>query len=120
MTPESIVVIYGISNCDTVRKAKKWLEQHNIPYEFQDFRKDGLNPILLRKWVEDLGFEALVNKRSTTWRNLPQETKDNFNELLAIAVMEDQPTLIKRPILEFEDQRLVGFSDKTYSTAFNL
>ncbi len=108
--------MYGIKNCDTIKKARNYLENNNIDYEFQDFRKDGLNPVQLRSWIKELGWEALINKRSTTWRNLPDETKENMNETLALVVAEDQPTIIKRPVLELADKVLVGFSEKSYST----
>lgn len=107
--------MYGIKNCDTIKKARKFLETNKIEYEFHDFREDGLNPIQLRSWIKELGWEKLINKRSTTWRNLPDETKENMDEILAIAVAEDQPTIIKRPVLELEDKVLVGFSEKTYA-----
>ena len=108
-----MIIMYGIKNCDTIKKARQFLEKNNIEYEFKDFRDDGLNPIQLRAWVKELGWENVINKRSTTWRNLPDETKENMDETLAIVVAEDQPTIIKRPVLELPDQVLVGFSEKT-------
>ncbi|PID44481.1 MAG: ArsC family reductase [Proteobacteria bacterium] len=112
------VIIYGIKNCDTVKKARKFLDANNVDYTFHDFREDGLNPIQLAAWASELGWEALLNKRSTTWRNLPDETKANINEVLALAVMEDQPTLIKRPVLELSDRVVVGFNEQTYAELF--
>lgn len=113
-----MIILYGISNCDTVRKARKWLKEREIGYEFHDFRKDGLNPVQLRAWVMELGWETLVNKRGTTWRQLPEETRSNMDETLALAVMEDQPTLIKRPVLETAGQVIVGFSAEQYRQLF--
>lgn len=110
-----MIIMYGIKNCDTIKKARKFLENNNIEYEFHDFREDGLNPVQLRSWLAELGWEKLINKRSTTWRNLPDETKENMNETLALAVAEDQPTIIKRPVLELADKVMVGFSEKTYA-----
>lgn len=110
------MILYGIKSCDTIKKARKWLDQHEINYDFHDFRENGLNPVQLREWVSELGWEALVNKRSTTWRNLPDETKESMDEMLALAVMEDQPTLIKRPVLVTTSKTLVGFSEKTYQS----
>lgn len=110
-----MVIMYGIKNCDTIKKARQFLEKNSIEYEFKDFREDGLNPIQLRAWIRELGWENLINKRSTTWRNLPDETKENMDETLAIVVAEDQPTIIKRPVLELPDKVLVGFSEKSYS-----
>jgi len=110
-----MIIMYGIKNCDTVKKAQKFLESHGIDYEFHDFRQEGVNPIQLRAWIKELGWEKLINKRSTTWRNLPDETKENMDETLALAVAEENPTIIKRPVLELEDKVLVGFSEKTYA-----
>lgn len=110
-----MIIMYGIKNCDTIKKARGFLDKNNILYEFKDFREDGVNPIQLSAWMKALGWEAVINKRSTTWRNLPDETKENMNEVLALVVAEDQPTIIKRPVLELPDKVLIGFSEKTYS-----
>ena len=110
-------IMYGIKNCDTIKKAKKWLEANHIEYEFHDYREQGVNPIQLRSWVSEHGWEVLLNKRSTTWRNLPDETKQNMDEVLALHVMEDQPTIIKRPVLETATQRLIGFKEADYQQA---
>jgi len=110
--------MYGIKNCDSIKKARKYLELNGIEYSFHDFRIDGVNEIQLRAWASELGWEKLLNKRSTTWRNLPDETKKNINELLALVVMQDQPTIIKRPVLEMSDRVMVGFSEKQYDTVF--
>ncbi|MEZ5538038.1 MAG: ArsC family reductase [Thiolinea sp.] len=113
-----MTTLYGISNCDTIRKARKWLQEREIEYSFHDFRKDGLNPVQLRAWVTELGWEALINKRGTTWRNLPQQTRDSMDETLALAVMEDQPAIIKRPLLDSAGQLTVGFSEDQYRRIF--
>ena len=113
-----MTILYGISNCDTVRKARKWLNERDIAYTFHDFRKDGLNPVQLRAWTSELGWETLVNKRGTTWRKLPQETRDNMDETLALAVMEDQPAVIKRPVLEHSRGTFIGFSTEQYQQLF--
>ena len=113
------VILYGIKNCDTVKKARKYLDAKNVEYTFHDFRDDGLNPVQLAAWCRELGWEKLLNKRSTTWRQLPDETKENINEVLATMVMEDQPTLIKRPVMEHPDGVLVGFSEKAYDELFD-
>lgn len=111
-------IIYGISNCDTIKKARKWLENNNIKYEFHDFRKQGINVIQLKQWATELGWAKLLNKRSTTWRNLPSETKENINETLALYLMEEQPTLIKRPVLVNANGIMLGFSEKQYVIHF--
>jgi len=109
-----MIIMYGIKNCDTIKKARKFLESNNIDYQFHDFREDGLNPVQLRAWISELGWEKVINKRSTTWRNLPDESKENMDENLALVIAEDQPTIIKRPVLELPDKVMIGFSEKTY------
>ena len=113
-----MVTLYGIHNCDTVKKTRAWLEERGIAYTFHDWRKDGLNPVWLRSWLDEFGWETLVNRKSTTWRNLPEQTRDNMDEAIALAVMEDQPTLIKRPLLEMSTRRVVGFSPDAYRQLF--
>nr|CAA6829024.1 MAG: FIG138056: a glutathione-dependent thiol reductase [uncultured Thiotrichaceae bacterium] len=113
-----MTILYGISNCDTIRKARKWLKERDIEYTFHDFRKDGLNPVQLRAWVDELGWETLINKRGTTWRKLPDETRENMDETLALAVMEDQPAIIKRPVLDTASQTTIGFSEDQYRQIF--
>ena len=112
-----MIIMYGIKNCDTIRKARKWLDSHQINYTFHDFRSDGVNPIQLRSWMTEAGWQKLVNKRSTTWRNLPTESKEAMDETLALFLIEEQPTLIKRPVLEMSTGILIGFSEKSYSEA---
>ncbi len=110
--------LFGIKNCDTVKKARQWLENHHIEHHFHDFRVDGLDPALLQQWVDELGWETLVNKRSTTWKQLDPATRDDMNEALAIETMLANPTLIKRPVLDTGHQRTVGFKDAEYSKLF--
>ena len=113
-----MIIMYGIKNCDTIKKARKFLETNNIEYEFHDFREDGLNPIQLRAWLKELDWDKVINKRSTTWRNLPDETKESMDETLAMVVAEQQPTIIKRPVLEMADNVVIGFSEKSYTELF--
>ena len=111
-------VLYGISNCDTIKKAKNWLVKHQIEFSFHDFRKSGLDPMLLQQWVKELGYEPLLNKRGTTWRQLAAERKDTIDASSAIEIMLDNPAIIKRPVLIHGEQTLVGFSDAAYSEIF--
>ena len=107
-------VLYGISNCDTVKKARKWLEQQNIIYVFHNFRKDGLSDKELQNWLNAINWEVLLNRRSTTWRALSEADKNNLTQASAIKLMLANPTLIKRPVLVSGRQVLVGFSPAEY------
>ena len=109
-----MTILYGIKNCDSVKKAKKWLEQENIAYDFHDFRSDGLSPELLQAFIKDADISALLNKRSTSFRNLADDIKNNLTDQVAQEAMLAQPTLIKRPLLKYGDTLLVGFKDKQY------
>ena len=111
--------LYGIKNCDTVKKARDWLAINNIDYRFHDFRADGLDKTQVKNWVAELGLETLVNKRSTTWKELDEDTKENFNEQNAVALIVENPTLIKRPLLDTSKKIQVGFKDTEYAKIFN-
>ncbi len=113
-----MIILYGINNCDTIRKARQWLDERAIAYEFHDFRQDGLNPVQLRAWVDELGWDKLINRRGTTWRNLPEITRNTMDETLALAVMEDQPRIIKRPLLDLGTRRVLGFDAEQWQTLF--
>ena len=113
-----MTVMYGIPNCDTVKKARAWLGERGIEYTFHDFRKDGVNPVGLRAWVDEFGWETRVNRKGTTWRNRPEETRDNMDEVIALAVMEELPSIIKRPLLDLGSRHIVGFSPDTYRQLF--
>jgi len=102
--------VYGISNCDTVKKSRKWLDQAGIAHEFHDFRKQGLDEQRLSQWEHAVGWETLLNRRGTSWRKLPEQTRDNIDASSAHALMLDNPTLIKRPVVEAGDTVTVGFS----------
>lgn len=111
--------LYGISNCDTVRKARKWLEQNGLDYHFHDFRKDGLTETQLLQLEQQLGWETLLNKRSTSWRQLDKSQQESINRESALALMIAHPTLIKRPVLEQENGAIVGFKENQYQQFFN-
>lgn len=110
--------LYGISNCDTVKKARTWLDQAQVAYTFHDFRKDGLTREQVTAWVAALGWETLVNKRSTTWKGLDESTKAGLNNSTVIDIILDQPTLIKRPLLDRGGKLQVGFKDADYQYLF--
>lgn len=109
-----MLTIYGIKNCDTVKKARRWLEDHGIEYKFHDFRVDGLEKKQLSLWVEQLGWEAILNKRSTSWRNLSEKDKNISAPSQAINLLLTHPTLIKRPIVEQKKTLLVGFNENEF------
>lgn len=112
------MIIYGIKNCDTMKKAFKWLDNQQLEYTFHDYREDGLTEELLDELIEKAGLKAMVNKRSTTWRGLTDAEKENIEDLsVAKPIMLDSPTLIKRPLLIDGERVLVGFSEKSYSEA---
>jgi arsenate reductase (glutaredoxin) len=103
--------IYGIKTCDTCRKARKWLDEQGKSYHWHDLREDGLDAALVRRWLDTLGPEALVNRRSTTWRNLDPAVRDKAMKAdSAAAVLLAHPTLVKRPVFEQDGQVLVGFN----------
>lgn len=110
--------LYGIRNCDTVKKARAWLDDAGINYDFHDFKKDGLDETLLSRWEQQVGWEVLLNKRGTTWRKLPDEVRDNIDAQSAHQVMLDNPSIIKRPVVELGDQLSVGFKADDWSAKF--
>jgi len=109
-----MITLYGIKNCDTVKKARRWLEAHNIEYQFHDFREDGIDKTQLKGWVETLGWEAVVNKRSTTWRNLSDKEKEILSNAQAVKLLAGNPTLIKRPVTEKNKTLLIGFKESEF------
>ncbi|MFD2166904.1 ArsC family reductase [Thalassotalea euphylliae] len=111
-----MTIIYGIPNCDTVKKARKWLDAENIDYTFHDFRKDGLTEAQLDGFIAQTSWETLLNKRSTSFRNLPDNIKNNLTESTAKAAMLSEPTLIKRPVLVSGESTLVGFKASEYES----
>ena len=113
--------VYGIKNCDTVKKALKWLDSHNIDYEFHDFKKSGISNEKLQEWAAKLGWESLLNKRGTTWKKLDPETQNLItNEKEAFKVMQEKNSVIKRPVLENNVSVLIGFDEIAYQQMLGL
>ncbi len=110
-------VMYGIPNCNTVKKARQWLQDHDIEYEFHDYKKAGTDEKLLQAWVKEFGWDKVINKRGMTWRKLDDEVKNTMNETTAIEVMMEKPSIIKRPLLAMADRNLLGFDESTYQQA---
>ena len=113
-------ILYGISNCDTVKKAQKWLTQNNIPYTFHDFRKDDLDHTLVQSFLNHLTWTDMLNKRSTTYRQLTEQQKETLNAETVINLFVDFPTLIKRPLLIHDIHYQVGFKADNYQKIFSL
>ena len=109
-----MITLYGIPNCDTIKKARKWLQDNDIEYRFHNYKSDGVPEKKLKAWVRQVGWETLLNRRGTTWRKLDDATKENVNEKSAIQLMLDNPSIIKRPVLEINSQIIVGFSESDY------
>ena len=114
-----MVRIYGIANCDTMKKARQWLTAHGIEYEFHDYKQAGLDERRLRGWVKQVGWEILLNRRGTTWRKLDETLKAGIDEAGAIRVMLANPSIVKRPVLELEDSLRVGFDAAEYARIFD-
>ena len=114
-----MIKVYGIKNCDTVKKALKWLAEHGIEHQLHDYRSDGLSEDFLVKAEQQFGWDNLLNRRSTTWRNLDEQVKKMLEKPTALSVLTTYPTLIKRPIILQDGIALIGFNDKLYEQAFS-
>ena len=113
------VTLYGIPSCDTVKKARTWLEKNGIEYTFHDFKKAGLTPALVNGWLKQVDWEVLVNRKGTTWRALADERKAAVADAAAATtLMLESPSVIKRPVLDFDGRTHVGFSEAAYQQIF--
>ncbi len=119
MAARQKIVIYGIKNCDTMTKARKWLDGHRVAYAFHDYRADGLDQARLKEWAKALGWEKLLNKSSATFRELPDPVKQGLTEAKATALMLENPPMIKRPVLDIGGNLLVGFKPEAYEAALS-
>ncbi|MGZ8188534.1 MAG: ArsC family reductase [Methylosarcina sp.] len=113
-----MITLYGIKNCDTCKKALKWLEQNNQACRFHDYRSYGLTPQLLEDFADRLGWDKILNRGSTSWRQLSEEQRSDLNREKACRLMLEMPTLIKRPVLATGDRLIVGFKADQYSSIF--
>ena len=109
-----MLTIYGLRNCDSCRKARKYLAERGIEFRFHDVRKDGLDIQMLERWADKVGWETLLNRRSLTWREVPQSVRDTMTRDRARALMVEEPTLVKRPVLESGAFTAVGFSERRF------
>jgi arsenate reductase (glutaredoxin) len=111
------VTIYGIKNCDTMKKARAWLDEHGVAYAFHDYKAAGIERARLERWAREVGWDTLLNRAGTTFREVPDKDKDGLGEKKAIALMLDQPSMIKRPVLDVGGKLLVGFRPQAYAKA---
>jgi len=110
------VILYGIRNCDTVKKARAWLDQRGVEYRFHDYKVAGIDMARLDRWCAEVGWEALLNRAGTTFRKLDDFQKQNLNQKKAIALMLAQPSVIKRPVVELGGKLVVGFKPQLYAS----
>ncbi|HEX6398537.1 MAG TPA: ArsC family reductase [Steroidobacteraceae bacterium] len=109
------IQLYGIPNCDTMKKARAWLESQRVDYDFHDYKKSGIERAKLESWIEAVGWEVLLNRAGTSFRKLPEAARENITEAKAIKLMLEQPSMIKRPVLVRGKTLLVGFSPEKYA-----
>ena len=112
------MILYGIPNCDTVKKARVWLDGHGVAYTFHDYKKHGADAVKLRAWCNEMGWNVILNRAGTTFKALPEADKQDIDAGKAIALMVAQPSMIKRPVLEGADKLLVGFKPDAYASVF--
>jgi arsenate reductase len=113
-----MTTLYGIRNCDTMKKAWTWLDDHDVAYAFHDYKKQGIDRARLEGWVRELGWETVLNRAGTTFRKLPEADRQGLDPAKAIDLMLAQPSMIKRPVLEADGKLLVGFKPGEYERAF--
>jgi arsenate reductase len=111
------VTIYGIKNCETMKKARAWLDGHGVAYAFHDYKAQGIDRARLENWARELGWETLLNRTGTTFRKLPEERREGLGAVKAIALMLEQPSMIRRPVLDLGSRLLVGFKPEAYEAA---
>ena len=114
-----MITLYGIPNCNTIKKARVWLSDHNIEYHFHDYKKEGITSEKLKSWIAKFGLETIVNKKGTTWKKLAADVPDQkLTTTTAIKLMKENPSLIKRPVLETEEDAMVGYNEADYENFF--
>ncbi len=113
-----MTIIYGIKNCDTMKKAFRWLDEHGVSYEFHDYKKQDIDENVLRAAINEHGWEEVINRRGATWRKLPDDVQNTINETAAIKIAGENPSIIKRPLLVHQSKTYLGFKDETYAQIF--
>jgi len=112
------VTLYGIKNCDTMKKARQWLDEHGIAYAFHDYKASGIDAAHLQRWCEEAGWEVVLNRAGTTFRKLPDSDRQDLDATKAIALMLAQPSMIKRPVAEMDGRLIIGFKPDLYRQFF--
>ena len=112
-----MIHLYGIPNCDTVKKARKWLDAHDVEYTFHDYKKEGADPAKLEQWIHAHGVDVVLNRRGTTFRKLSDEEKADIDAAKAVHLLVEHPSMIKRPIAEHSGGSLVGFKESEWESA---
>lgn len=112
------IIVYGIKNCDTVKKARAWLDREGIAYDFHDYKIAGADPERLKTWCEEFGWDSVLNRSGTTFRKLPESDKENLDAGKAVKLMLAQPSMIKRPVVDLGGRRIIGFKPEIYREVF--
>ena len=115
-----MIRLYGIKNCDTVKKARKWLDEQAISYQFHDLRADGLTSEMIESWIKSVGWETVLNKRGTTWRKLAPDIQQQVTEKTVTELLLEHPAMIKRPVLDIDGNITIGFKADNYTMIFDL
>ena len=119
MAKSKSITIYGIKTCDTMKKARAWLDDHGVAYAFHDYKTEGIDKASLERWAKEVSWEILLNRAGTTFRKLPDAQRENVTEKKAIALMLEQPSMIKRPVLDVGGKLLGGFKPDIYVKQFS-
>jgi len=114
-----MITVYGIKNCDTIKKTRNWFDKHDIDYKFHDIRHDGIGAETIASWIDRVGWENVLNKRSTSWRNLDNDVQQSVSADNIITLLKQNPTLIKRPVVDADGIITIGFNADTYKGIFN-
>ncbi len=107
-----MITLFGIRNCDSIKKTRNWLEHHGIDYDFHDYKKSGCQQVLARRMLSQIDSNELINKRGTTWRKLPEASKQDLDRAAIVSLMQEYPSIIKRPVIAFDDTWIVGFDEE--------
>ena len=116
----SDTTVYGIPNCDAMRRARRWLDERGVAHAFHDYKKAGIEPARLEAWCARVGWDQLLNRRGTTYRKLDEAAREGIDEAKAIRLMAEHPSLVRRPVIEHGDEVIVGFDETLYTKVFGV